>query len=121
MSKTTLVIGASEKPDRYANIAINRLVDAGITTYAYGNKEGTVRGVEILTAIPKSVAIHTVTLYVSAKNLSTDLQNEIIELQPKRIIFNPGTENSVFENRLSKAGIFFEHACTLVLLSTGNY
>ncbi|MCC5922235.1 MAG: CoA-binding protein [Crocinitomicaceae bacterium] len=121
MSKSTLVIGASEKTDRYANIAIHRLIEAGITTYAYGNKAGMVRGVKIHTEIPKSASIHTVTIYISSKNLSVDLQKEIIELKPKRIIFNPGTENTLFEDDLHKAEIFFEHACTLVLLSTRRY
>lgn len=121
MSKTTLVIGASENVNRYSNIAIHKLKEAGISTYAYGNKAGSVSNVSISTEIPDKLNIHTVTLYVSAQNLNTALQDKIIALQPKRIIFNPGTANAVFEDRLKKEQIFFEHACTLVLLSTGRY
>lgn len=121
MSKSTLVVGASEKTDRYSNIAIHRLRSAGIPTFAFGNRKGLVLDVPILTDFPKSESIHTVTMYVNAKNISADLQEHIIALSPMRIIFNPGTENPVFEAALTKKGIPFEHACTLVLLSTNRY
>lgn len=118
--KHTLVLGASEKPDRYANIAINRLLDNDIPVIAVGYKKGEVRGVPIKTEFPINKDIHTLTLYLSTKN-QKQYYDDIVSLNPKRVIFNPGTYNKELEELLDENNIGYEHACTLVLLSGGNY
>lgn len=120
MSKKTLVIGASLKPQRYSNLAINRLVKAGIEVVAFGLKEGKVAGISIDTNLMPYKDIHTVTLYLNAQRQKA-FYDYIMSLQPERIIFNPGTENSEFQNLLKQKGIHFEEACTLVLLSTNQF
>ncbi|MFD0963034.1 CoA-binding protein [Pseudofulvibacter geojedonensis] len=118
--KKTLVIGASLKPDRYSYKAINMLVSNNIETKAYGLREGEIAGIEIDTELLPYSHIDTVSLYVN-KNRQPDLYNYIISLKPKRVIFNPGTENTEFQELLLKENIAFEEACTLVLLSTKQY
>ena len=120
MSKKTLVIGASLKPERYSNIAINRLVAAGHQVVAFGLKEGMVSGVDIDTNLMPYKDIDTVTLYLNAQR-QKPFYEYIISLSPERIIFNPGTENPEFQNLLKQQGIYFEEACTLVLLGTNQY
>ncbi|MDY7393687.1 CoA-binding protein [Aureibaculum sp. 2210JD6-5] len=120
MSKKTLVIGASIKPSRYAYIAIKRLLDKNYDVKAIGSKQGLIGIVRIETGKPQYKDIHTVTLY-----LNPDRQEEyydyIIALKPKRVIFNPGTENQEFVDLLKKNKIEAEVACTLVLLSVDEY
>jgi len=118
--KTTLVIGASLKPERYSNKAINMLIANEIETKAFGLREGEVAGITIDTQLLPYTEIDTVTLYVNAKR-QPQFYDYIISLKPKRVIFNPGTENVEFQELLSKENIAFEEACTLVLLSTGQY
>lgn len=118
--KPTLVIGASENPDRYSYKAINMLLDYHHDVYAYGLKAGQIRGVEFSTDY-KLIKVHTVTMYVGQKNQSTELKGYIESLQPKRVIFNPGTENPEWKENLVAKGIEAEDACTLVLLQTGQY
>lgn len=120
MSKKTLVLGASEKTDRYSNKAIRMLKDKGVAFVAHGNKAGNVEGVPIFTNFSAAKDIHTVTLYLSVQN-QTPYLDDIVALKPERVIFNPGTANHVLEELLKKNGIAFEHACTLVLLSTNSY
>ena len=117
---TTLVVGATTKPDRYANKAINALVANGENVIAYGMQPGTVRGVEIETAWNPDWKVDSVTLYVNPQRLN-EYREKIIALNPKRVIFNPGTEHPEFIQELNKKGIHPEVACTLVMLSIGNY
>ena len=116
-TKKTLVIGASEKPERYANKAVRMLQDHGVPVVAFGNKAGEINGTAITTEFPTEGGFHSVSLYLSAKN-QTEYYDKIEALKPQRVIFNPGTENPEFEKRLKKKGIEAEIACTLVLLST---
>lgn len=120
MIKKTLVIGASTNPSRYSFLAINRLVENNHPVVAIGLKEGTVAGVQILTGKPHFDNIDTVTLYLNAKN-QEEYYDYILNLKPKRVIFNPGTENTELYNLLKKNNIEFEVACTLVLLGTNQY
>lgn len=120
MNKKTLVIGASLKEDRYSNIAIHRLVNNHHKVVAFGLKEGAVAGVQIDTDLLPYEDIDTVTLYLNPEHQKF-YYDFIISLQPKRVIFNPGTENSEFQNLLKQNNIFFEEACTLVLLGTNQY
>ncbi len=120
MSNKTLVFGASLNPERYANIAVHRLVNNGHEVVAFGLKKGVVAGVVIDTELLHYKDIDTVTLYLNPKN-QMPYYDYLIGLQPKRIIFNPGTENPEFYNLLKQNAIDFEVACTLVLLGTNQY
>lgn len=120
MNKKTLVLGASLKPNRYSNYAIQRLTANEIETVAIGLKEGEVSGVTIDTDLFDFNDIHTVTLYLNPKR-QAEYYNYIVSLKPKRVVFNPGTENPGFYKVLEENGIFYEEACTLVLLSTNQY
>ena len=118
--KSTLVFGASLKSNRYSNIAMHRLTEKGIQTYGFGLKEGIVSGVDIKTDLKEFTNIHTVTLYMNPKR-QEEYYDAIIHLKPKRVVFNPGTENPDFYHILQKNGIDVEVACTLVLLATDQY
>jgi len=122
MSKKTLVLGASLKPIRYSNMAINMLLDYGHKVVAIGLRKGNIREVEIITAISEftDTNIDTVTLYLNASR-QVAYYDFIIGINPKRVIFNPGTENSEFMNLLEKNNINYEVACNLVLLRTGQF
>lgn len=120
MSKKTLVIGASTKPDRYSNMAIRKLTNYKHETVAFGLREGEVNGVTIDTDLKPYQNIDTVTLYLNPKR-QEQYYAYIVGLKPKRIIFNPGTENPEFYSILKENSIDFEIACTLVLLSTNQY
>ncbi len=117
--KKTLVFGASLKPDRYSNMAIKRLVGNDIPTEAFGLKPGEVSGVQIKGNPNDFQNPHTITLYLNPQR-QQDYYDDIVKLHPKRVIFNPGTENPVFYDILKKNGIEVEVACTLVLLATGQ-
>jgi predicted CoA-binding protein len=119
-NKKTLVLGASIKPDRYSYKAITSLVDKGHTVIAIGQNAGEVAGVTIRTKNIPLASINTVTLYLNPAR-QREYYNYIIETQPKRVIFNPGTENPEFYQLLKANGIKVEVACTLVLLATSQY
>lgn len=118
--KKTLVLGASLKSNRYSNLAVNRLLDHNIETEAFGLKEGKIRVVQIKSNFSHFQNIHTITLYIGAMRQPEYIE-KILQLKPKRVIFNPGTENPEFYKILQDKGIEVEVACTLVLLATGQY
>lgn len=120
MNKKTLVLGASLKPNRYSHFAIQRLVSSQVEVVAIGLKEGVVAGVTVDTEQRAYKNIDTVTLYLNSKR-QKEYYKYIVSLNPKRVIFNPGTENPEFYQILRDNGIPFENACTLVLLSTNQY
>ncbi|MGJ8666648.1 MAG: CoA-binding protein [Patiriisocius sp.] len=120
MKKKTLVIGASLKTNRYSNIAINRLTMYGHPLVAIGLKKGEVAGVEIDTEMVDYENIDTVTLYLNPQR-QEEYYDYIISLKPKRVVFNPGTENPEFYKLLKENNIESEVACTLVLLGTNQY
>lgn len=117
--KTTLVVGASTKPGRYANKAIAMLLAHNHPVLAFGNQAGEVEGIPIQTQWSFK-DIDTVTLYLSQQNQVSYYQ-KIVALKPRRVIFNPGTENVEWYSLLQQQGIEVEEACTLVLLSTGQF
>ena len=119
-NKKTLVLGATTKPDRYAFRAINMLVEKGHTVLAIGQNTGEVAGVKIYTKAIPVKNIDTVTLYLNPAR-QRDYYNYIIEAQPKRVVFNPGTENPELYQLLELNNIKSEVACTLVLLATNQY
>lgn len=119
-NKKTLLLGATAKPDRYAFRAINALTQKGHTVLAIGQNTGEVAGVKIHTKAVPVKNIDTVTLYLNP-NRQRDYYNYIVEAQPKRVIFNPGTENPELYQLLELNNIEVEVACTLVLLATNQY
>jgi predicted CoA-binding protein len=118
--KKTLIIGASENPERYANKAANMLTKYGHEIVPLGLKTGKVAGATILTGQPPLENIDTVTLYLGPDK-QPNIYKYILDLKPKRVIFNPGTENDEFMDLLEDKGIEPVEACTLVLLSTHQY
>ena len=119
-NKKTLVLGASENPARYSHMAILRLLTKEQSVVAIGQKIGEVEGVKIQTKQVPFTNIDTVTLYLN-QTRQRDYYNYIISLAPKRVIFNPGTENPEFYQLLRSNNIKVEEACTLVLLGTNQY
>ncbi len=119
-NKVTLVVGASTNPERYAFKAITQLKAHHHEVKAYGLKKGTVANTDIETTLPEASSIDTITLYVGPER-QTELIIPLLNLNPRRIIFNPGTENPLFEEKAQAAGIRTERACTLVLLATHAY
>ncbi|MEO6491135.1 MAG: CoA-binding protein [Ferruginibacter sp.] len=120
MSKKTLVLGASVNLSRYSNLAVKKLVGHGQPVFALGKKAGMIGKIEITTEQKVWNDIDTVTLYLNPEN-QKPYYDYIISLKPKRIIFNPGTENEELETLAQKNGIKTIEACTLVLLSTLQY
>jgi uncharacterized protein len=120
MIKKTLVLGASLKPDRYSHIAIHKLVSNNVPVVAVGRAEGVVGGITIQKPFPQFDDIHTVTIYLSAKN-QISFYDYILGLKPVRVIFNPGSENRAFGEMLEAAGVEVEYACTLIMLSVHRY
>lgn len=120
MKNSTLVLGATERTDRYANIAIRRLLSYKQPVKAIGLEEGKVDTVPIQTGQPAFDDVDTVTLYLRAVN-QKQYYDYILSLKPRRIIFNPGTENPELEQLAQQNGIEPIEACTLVMLSTGQY
>lgn len=120
MKNVTLVLGASLKEERYSNIAIKRLRNNDFPVVAYGLKDGVVSDVKIDTRQIDYQNIDTVTLYVNPTR-QKECYDYILKLKPRRVIFNPGTENHEFQKLLVDQGIIAEVACTLVLLSIGQY
>jgi predicted CoA-binding protein len=118
--KKTLVLGATPDTSRYANLASNRLVGRGHTIVNVGLKAGEVAGVPIEKPETIHHDIDTLTLYVGPQH-QPELYNYILDTHPKRIIFNPGTENGELRRMANEKGIVTEYACTLVLLSIGDY
>jgi uncharacterized protein len=118
--KKTLVIGATNNPERYAYLAVQKLTAHHHPVVALGNKAGTIGNVLINTQREAFKDIDTVTLYLNPFH-QQEYYDYILSLNPKRIIFNPGTENDDFEAMAKARGIAVMEACTLVLLSTGQY
>lgn len=118
--KYTLVMGASDNPARYSYLAIQRLRARGHEVYAIGLKKTRVADVDVITEPQPWENVDTVTLYLNPTR-QEPYYDYILGLKPRRIIFNPGTENPELEMLASEAGIECMEACTLVMLSTGQY
>lgn len=118
--KKTLVIGASTNPQRYSYLATNLLSDYQHEVVPFGIKTGLIGKHPIVTNFPADGNFDTVTLYIN-ESLQNEYFEKIIALKPKRVIFNPGTENQEFKKRLEKEGIMTLEACTLVLLHTNQF
>ena len=120
MEKKTIVLGASTNAKRYSYIATNKLMKHSIPTIPMGIKKGEINGLEIVNDKPEYKDIHTVTLYIGPQR-QAEYYNYIVSLKPKRVIFNPGTENPEFEELLIKNGIEPIEHCTLIMLNDGVF
>lgn len=118
--KKTVVLGASDNPARYSFEAVSRLRKYGHEVVAVGRKAAEVAGVSIVTEPPAVENVDTVTLYLNP-TAQENYYDYILSLHPKRIIFNPGTENVALVELAAQNGIEPVEACTLVMLSTGQY
>ncbi len=121
MIKKTIVLGASTNETRYSNKAVKSLKRNGFEAVPVGIKKGAIAGIEILNGEPAVEDVHTVTLYLNPKRQKAYYNYIVNDLNPKRIIFNPGTENIELIKLANEKGIETEIACTLVMLSVGNY
>ena len=120
MNKPTLILGASDNPERYSYKATLALAKNGHTPLPVGLKKGKIEDIDILTDFPIIKNIDTITLYIGSKN-QPQMYDYILAIKPKRIIFNPGTENPELEKLATDNGIEITIACTLVLLSIANF
>jgi len=118
--KKTLVLGASDNPSRYSYLAIQRLRNHGHPVVAIGRRHTKVADVPITKDKEPTTGIDTVTLYLNPSH-QQEYYDYILSLKPKRIIFNPGSENDELVSLAKEKNIRTMEACTLVLLSTGQY
>lgn len=120
-NKSTLILGASTNIERYSNKAFYELKAASHTVFALGSRAGVIGDTKIYTEHQSEWKnVDTVTLYLSPVRQET-YYDYLIKLKPRRVVFNPGTENKKLESLLREAGIETEQACTLVLLATNQY
>jgi predicted CoA-binding protein len=121
MEKTTLVLGASPNPDRYSFRAVKTLQKKNIPVIAIGKRDFDEDSLHIINGKPENIGpVHTVTLYLSAKN-QIEYYDYVIMLHPKRVIFNPGTTNDEFAGMLRKENIEVVTDCMLALLACGQF
>lgn len=118
--KKTLVLGASNNPARYSYLAIRKLANHGYPVVAIGKKKGRVGEIDIETDQLPITDLDTITLYLNPMN-QQEYFDYILDLKPRRIIFNPGTENDALIKSAEINGIETVIGCTLVMLSTGQY
>ena len=118
----TIVLGATTNPNRYAYRAVEMLKQKNIEVIPVGIRKGTSAGLTIHNDLPSVEEVHTITLYINA-NTQKEYYDYILALHPKRVIFNPGTENTELYGILKqqRPDIQIEIACTLVMLTIGNY
>lgn len=121
MGQNVAILGASQKPDRYAYKAFKMLREYGHNPLPVSRNVKEVEGVAaVISVLEIHEPVETLTMYVGA-NISTGLQDEILKLNPKRVIFNPGTENPELEAALKAAKIEVVEGCTLVMLKTNQF
>ncbi len=116
----TLILGASTNPGRYAYFVAQRLNRKGHELVLVGKKKGAVEGVSIQNSIEGIENIDTVTMYLGADN-QVEYEDFLLNLHPRRVIFNPGAENQELMVKLKDKGVDAFEACTLVMLLTGEF
>ena len=120
-NKNVVVVGASPKENRYSNMAVKLLKEKGYNPIPIHPVATEIHGIKCFHSLDDvKEEIDTVTLYLSEKNLKP-LVDKIINLKPRRVVFNPGTESDEIETKFKNAGITTIKACTLVMLRTGIF
>jgi predicted CoA-binding protein len=121
MGQKVAILGASKNPERYSHRAFSMLKDYGHSPLPVNPGFSELEGVPVFAKLTDiKDPVDTLTMYVGP-DISAKLKNEILQLKPKRVIFNPGSENPALEKDLEKAGIHIVDACTLVLLRTNQF
>jgi predicted CoA-binding protein len=120
MHRKTLLIGASPNKNRFSYKAVELMSQYGIEVIPIGVRAGKIAGNNIIMGFPVIKSIHTITLYISQQHQKL-YYDYIISLKPKRIIFNPGSENPEFELILEREKIKFSYSCTLLMIVKGEY
>ena len=116
----TLVLGASPKPHRFSYKAVAELIMNNYPVVAIGYGEGKILDIPIIKGKPNIDDVDTIALYLGpARQL--EYFDYIIQLNPNRIIFNPGTENPELKSLAQNAGIRVVESCMLIMLQTGSY
>lgn len=118
--KKVAVLGASPNPERYSFKAVQSLVRHGYHVLPVGNRSGAIGNLQIESGLGVDDEIDTISLYLNPTR-QEEWKPVILAAKPRRVIFNPGTENRDFEAVLNQHGISTEEACTLVLLSTNQF
>lgn len=118
--KKTVVLGASQNPDRYSYSAVMKLKEKGHTPVPVGIKHGSIEGVDIMVGKPQIEHVHTISLYLGAER-QKPLYDYILSLRPDRIIFNPGAENSELAHLARSQQIEVINGCTLVMLAINAF
>ena len=116
-----IVLGASPNPERYSNKAVNLLLEYNHEVFPVGIKKGKINELKIINTKQKINKIHTITIYLSAENQIEYYDYIIKKIQPSRVIFNPGTENKDFINKLNENNIETIEHCTLVMLNNNIF
>lgn len=121
MSQRVVIVGASDKPERYAHKAMRSLIQHGHEVVLVHPRLTTIEEIPVHSSVSEATGpVDTVTLYVGPAS-SSQIAADLLTLRPGRVIFNPGAENPKLAQRLRQAGIATEDACTLVLLATGTF
>ena len=125
MKPATLILGASDKPERFSNRALHKLQSHGFTPILVSPKGGLIDGIKCYQSLAEVIEqvgekIDTITVYINASLISDEIQN-ILKLNPRRVIFNPGTESPEAASSLEKERIEVVNKCTLVMLDIGIY
>ncbi|PIP93798.1 MAG: CoA-binding protein [Bdellovibrio sp. CG12_big_fil_rev_8_21_14_0_65_39_13] len=120
MKERVAILGASDNPERYSYKAMEMLEENGHEAILVSPRYQEIEGKPVHADLTSLKGIDTLTLYVNAE-ISSKMKDQILNLKPKRVIFNPGTENPSLEKLLTDSGIAFEEACTLVLLRTNQF
>lgn len=119
--KRVVVLGASAKPERYSNQALHLLLEKGFAVLPVHPALDEIEGILVFKKLPDlGMPVDTITVYLSPER-SAPLVEDLLAVKPRRVIFNPGTENPQLQQQLQDAGIEVKEACTLVLLNTGQF
>ena len=119
--RKVVILGASDRPDRYAYLALNRLLQRGYDVIPVHPVLKEIKGIPVVKSLSEvPVEIDTVTLYVGSSRVD-ELADEITALKPQRIVANPGTESSILAKKANESNIRYVEGCTLVMLSIGEF
>jgi predicted CoA-binding protein len=115
-----VVLGASPNPERFSYQAVQSLLQRNYTVIAVGIRPGFIGNLPIVAGMPDVASVDSLLLYIGPGH-QKDYYESIIKLQPKRVIFNPGTENPELIDLCKKARIEVVLDCSLVMLVTGRF